>query len=104
LYLFLVAFVSYGVGAYLAGRVSTRLTGGDAADIEYRDGVHGLLVWAIATLLAGLLALGATQAVSRIVAPSGGQSGPEASVAGENIIAFDLDRLFRSELRRHASC
>jgi hypothetical protein len=97
LYLFLVAFVSYGVGAYLAGRLSTHLTGADTGDIEYRDGVHGLLVWAIATSLAGLLALGAAQAVSRLAGPSGGQTGPEASVAGENIIAFDLDRLFRSD-------
>jgi hypothetical protein len=96
LYLFLVAFVSYGVGAYLAGRLSTRLTSGDTADIEYRDGVHGLLAWAIATLLAGLLALGAVQAVSRLAAPSGVQAGPEASVAGENIIAYDLERLLVS--------
>jgi hypothetical protein len=96
-YLFLVAFVSYGVGAYLAGRLSSRLTAGDTTDIEYRDGVHGLLVWAIATLLAGLLALGAAQAVSRLAAPSGGQTGAEASVAGDDIIAFDLDRLFRSD-------
>ena len=85
LYLFLVAFVSYGVGAYLAGRLSTRLTSGDTADIEYRDGVHGLLAWAIATLLAGLLASGAVQAVNRLAAPSGVQAGPEASVAGEKL-------------------
>ena len=95
-YLFLVAFVSYGVGAYVTGRLASRFTQHDIADIEYRDGVYGLLAWAIATLLAGLLALGAVQAASRLVAPSG-PVGPEASVAGESIIAYDLDRLFRSE-------
>jgi hypothetical protein len=59
--------------------------------------VHGLLVWALATLLTGLLALGAAQAVARLAALSTGQAGPTASVTGENIIAYDLDRLFRSE-------
>jgi len=97
LYLFLVAVVSYGVGGYLAGRLRTRLSIGTADEAEYRDGLHGIAAWAIATLLAGLLALGAVQAASRLAAPTGGQSSAETSVAGENIIAFDLDRLFRSE-------
>jgi hypothetical protein len=34
-----------------------------------------------------------------LAAPSGTAAGPSASVAGENIIAFDLDRLFRGERR-----
>jgi hypothetical protein len=91
-----VAFVSYGAGAYVTGRLVTYFANDGIADIEYRDGVHGLLAWAIATLLAGLLALGTVQAASRLVAPSA-RIGPEASVAGESIIAYDLDRLFRSD-------
>jgi hypothetical protein len=69
------------------------LSGATTDEVEYGDGVHGILAWAIATLLAGLLALGAAQAASRLAAPS--DTG--TSVAGENIIAFDLDRLFRGE-------
>ena len=97
LYLFLVAFVSYGVGGYLAGRLRRRLSAGTPDEAEYGDGLHGIVAWAIATLLAGLLVLGAAQAASHLAAPAGGQSGAGTSVAGENIIAFDLDRLFRSE-------
>jgi hypothetical protein len=98
IYLLLVATLSYGAGAYLAGRVrSSWATSAD--EIEFRDGTHGVLVWALATLLTGLLALGAAQAVTRLAAPSGGQVGPTTSVAGENIIAYDLDRLFRAEKR-----
>jgi hypothetical protein len=98
LYLFLVAFISYGAGGYLAGRLRTRLsaTAGED-DVEYGDGVHGILVWAIATLLTGLLALSAAQALTHLAAPSANEAGPGTSVAGENIIAFDLDRLFRSD-------
>jgi hypothetical protein len=98
LYLVLVAFLSYGAGGYLAGRVrSTWKTSED--EIEFRDGVHGILVWALATILAGLLAFGAAQATTRLAAPSAGAAGPSTSVAGESIIAYDLDRLFRADRR-----
>jgi hypothetical protein len=97
LYLLLVAFITYGLGAYVAGRLRARLTIGTTDEMEFRDGVHGLLVWAVAMLLTGLLALGAAQAVARLATPSTSQAGPATSVTGENIIAYDLDRLFRSE-------
>jgi hypothetical protein len=51
LYLLLAAIVSYGFGAYLAGRMRPRLTTGAPEEIEFRDGTHGLLVWALATSL-----------------------------------------------------
>jgi hypothetical protein len=96
LYLLLVALASYGLGGYVAARLRARLAA-PAEDVEFRDGMHGLLVWALATLLTGFLALAALQAVPRLTAPSG--AGAATSVAGENIIAFDLDRLFRGERR-----
>jgi hypothetical protein len=43
-----------------------------------------------------LMTLAAAQSLTRLAAPSG----PSAqSVAGENVIAFDLDRLFRADKR-----
>jgi hypothetical protein len=99
LYLVLVALASYGLGGYIAGRTRTALLGGTETEIEARDGLHGLLAWALATLLTGLLLAGAATAMTRLAAPSGGPAGPATSVAGENIIAFDLDRLFRGDRR-----
>ncbi len=99
LYILLVALVSYGFGGYVAARLRARLAGAPAEDVEFRDGMHGLMVWALATLLAGLLALAALAAVPRLVAPSGATAGPGTSVAGENIIAYDLDKLFRGDRR-----
>jgi hypothetical protein len=96
LYLLLVAIVSYGFGGYVAARLRARFTDVPLEDVEFRDGMHGLVVWALATLLAGVLALGAIEAAPRLPGASAGQAG---SVAGENIIAFDLDRLFRGERR-----
>jgi hypothetical protein len=97
LYLLLVALLTYGLGAYVAGRFRTRLTPGTADEVEFRDGMHGLMVWAVATLLTALIVLGAAQAVARLAAPSAGQTRSADSVAGENLIAYDLDRLLRSE-------
>jgi hypothetical protein len=99
LYLLLVALVSYGFGGYLAARLRPRLAAAPVEEVEFRDGIHGLVVWALATLLAGFMALALVEALPRLAAPSGASAGPASSVAGENLIAFDLDRLFRSEHR-----
>ena len=95
LYLLLAAIASYGFGGYLAGAMRT--TGGLTLEqTEVRDGAHGLFVWALATLLTALIAIVGTGVASRLAVPSA-QSGPSASIGGENIIAFDIDRLFRAD-------
>jgi hypothetical protein len=113
-YLVFVALVAYGVGGYVAGLLRERygsatagptpVTTNTAAlvvdEVELRDGLHGLLVWALATLLTVILLVLAASASTRLAAPSAGAAGPGASVAGENIIAFDLDRLLRGDRRQ----
>jgi hypothetical protein len=100
LYLLLAALASYGFGGYIAARVRSRAVPATAEAVEWRDGMHGLLAWALATLLAGLIAFASLQSLPRLAAPSGASAGPSTSVAGENVIAYDLDRLFRSERRQ----
>jgi hypothetical protein len=94
LYLLLVAIASYGFGGYLAGlmRAPGNLT---AEQTEVRDGAHGLFVWALATLLTVAILLAGAGVATRLAAP--GSQSPSVSVGGENIIAFDIDRLFRAE-------
>jgi hypothetical protein len=99
LYLVLTALAAYGLGGYVAARIRAPLTAASSEEVEFRDGIHGLLVWALATVLAVLLAFAAAQSLTRLAAPAGGSAGPAASVAGENLIAYDLDRLFRGERR-----
>ena len=72
-YLICVALASYGLGGYVAGLLRDRFTAvTDADEVEFRDNVHGLLVWAVATLLTALLLLMAASASTRLAAPSGG--------------------------------
>jgi hypothetical protein len=93
--LILVAIASYGLGGYIAGRMRVRLTGAASEEAEIRDGIHGLIVWGLATLATAVLIAVSGAAVSRLAAPSSGS----ASVGAENIVAYDLDRLFRSDRR-----
>jgi hypothetical protein len=60
------------------------------------------MVWGLATLLAALIGLATAQSLTRLGAPSGGQAESPTSVGGENLIAYDLDRLFRAERRPNA--
>ncbi len=99
LYLVLVAVAAFGLGGYIAGRMRGPLEAGTADEIEFRDGTHGLLVWAIALVLTVLMAWATAQSLTRLAAPSAGPSGGAQSIGGENIIAYDLDRLFRAERR-----
>ena len=95
-YLLLVAIASYGLAGYVAARMRERQTTAPA-ETEMRDGMHGLIAWALATLLAGVMIAAAVPAASRLLAPSAGSAGPAASVGGESLLAYDLDRLFRAE-------
>jgi hypothetical protein len=98
IYLVLVALAAYGLGGYMAGWIRSWSAVADD-DADTTNGIHGLLVWAIATLLTAVM-LGATVlTASQLAAPSGSSTGPGASVGSENIIAYDIDRLFRGDGR-----
>src|ERR1700746_4025899 len=68
LYLILAALASYGLGGYLA--VLMRVQGVPRDDSDLRDGLHGLLTWALATLLTALIGLATAQSLTHLGAPS----------------------------------
>lgn len=97
-YLVVVALASYGLGGYIAGLLRDRLgTSVTMEEVEFRDSIHGLLVWSVATLLTALFLVMAASVSSRIAAPTATSSA--ASTASENTIAYDIDRLLRGERR-----
>src|SRR3954447_25385508 len=71
LYLVLTAVAAYGFGGYVSGLLREPTTAA-ADEVEFRDGMHGLLVWALATLLTAVFAFAAAQSVTRLAAPAGG--------------------------------
>ncbi len=50
-WLFVVQLLSSLAGGYIGGRMRMPLTGAVPHEIEMRDSIHGLLVWATATVL-----------------------------------------------------
>jgi hypothetical protein len=97
LFLVLTALVSFGFGGYLAGRLRRSWIPSLHPDfVNFRDGVHGLVAWALAVLIAGVVAAIIVGAAASDRAPT---TATPASNAGEALIAYDLDRLFRAERR-----
>ena len=63
IWLFIVNIVGMGIGGYVAGRSAMNVTTMDVKDFRFRCAAHGLTVWAIATVAAGLLGLSALSSV-----------------------------------------
>lgn len=97
LYLILQALVSFGVGGYIAGRAQ-RVIGAMPSDvIESRDGLHGLVAWALAVIMgASIIALIGLSTTRPVI-----QNRPSATAA-EPLLSAELDRLYRS-VRRPAN-
>ena len=96
IFLVFVALCAFGVGGYAAGRMRMATRVAATPETAFRDGMHGLVMWGLAILITAVLGLvGAAIAVKPAV-PSGGTAGPASSVASENILASELDALFRS--------
>ena len=79
-----VQILSSLAGGYLAGRMRTPVTGANNHEREVRDGIHGLVVWAVATLA---VIVGATL-VSTLasLAPVDPTAAKSAAEVAENIL------------------
>ena len=95
LYLILQAVISFAFGAYIAGRLRRPLVPGPADQVESRDGLHGLAVWAVAVVLGATVAALAGVATTARPSPATASN----SSAAEPVLSYELDRLFRSARR-----
>jgi hypothetical protein len=102
IWLVVVQWISSCLGGYIAGRLRKRWSSLHTDEVVFRDSAHGLLAWAIATLVvitvlgsaaSGLLGSG-VQAASNVV---GGvaKAGAEAAT-NANPNGYVVDSLFRS--------
>jgi hypothetical protein len=97
LYLLIAALVSFGFGGYMAGRLRERWELSASRDvIEFRDGMHGIVSWALAVIITGLVAVTSTATVASKAVQSGTST---SSAAGEPLVAYELDKLFRGDRR-----
>jgi hypothetical protein len=102
IWLIVMQWVSSGFGGYITGRLRTRWIGTHTHEVFFRDTAHGLVMWAVATVLvAAILATSLFSAIgSGAHAVSGAASGAASAVApanayGTDKLSYGLDKLFR---------
>jgi hypothetical protein len=99
IWLILTQWVSAGLGGYLAGRLRTRWIGTHTHEVFFRDTAHGLITWAVASVLVAA-AIGSSigtsvGAAGRAVEVAGHTAADGASAASHGS-AYDIDRLLRA--------
>jgi hypothetical protein len=77
-------------GGYIAGRMRARWSG-NPDEVEFRDGVHGLLVWATAVVIGALIAYLAAGTAAQV----GGEVGKAAIQDRGALVASSVDALLR---------
>lgn len=85
-----VPIVSLLVGGYLAGRMRAAWSA-DKDEVQFRDGVHGLLVWATAVIIGALMGYLAASTAAQV----GGQLGQAAIADRGALVASSVDALLR---------
>jgi hypothetical protein len=61
IWLIVTQWLSSGFGGYVAGRLRTRWIGTHTHEVFFRDTAHGLITWAVATVLVAAVLAGAMQ-------------------------------------------
>jgi hypothetical protein len=114
IWLIVTQWLSAATGGYLAGRLRQRWLATHTHEVFFRDTAHGLVTWAVATLVVaaslvsstGAVMGGGARAVGSLAAAGGqglaamrptempGTAGPQGPTA-DSSAAYNLDKLFR---------
>lgn len=117
LWLLWVHLLSFYVGGYVAARMRPRVNDASEHEVEVRDGLHGLLVWAVGVIAAALIAFvgmsGATAAarsaespgdvaasVGQVLEEQVAEGAAEERVEGEPAAAAASEQERRAEVAR----
>jgi hypothetical protein len=93
---------AFMVGGYVAGRMRSRWAeSGDEAD--FRDGLHGGLVWAVGVAIGALIFLSTAGATARTGTEVAGKAGVAAAASADDPLGAVIDRLLRSVTVAQAS-
>jgi hypothetical protein len=99
-WLIVVQWVASALGGYIAGRLRTRWISVHRDEVFFRDTAHGLLAWALGTIVTvGLLTSAITGAIGTAgqVAGAVGQGAAQAAASAVGPMSeYDMDTLFRA--------
>ena len=82
IWLIVMQWLSSAFGGYLAGRLRTKWVGVRTDEVLFRDTAHGMLAWALATVIvAALFALGTTAATTAAIGTEAASDAAQAAAA-----------------------
>ncbi len=98
IWLIVTQWTSAALGGYIAGRLRTRWHGTHAHEVFFRDTAHGLVSWAVATVLVATVVAsslssgigGVVQSATQMSANRGSPTAPAPM--------YDIEKLFRGSL------
>jgi hypothetical protein len=104
IWLILTQWISSALGGYIAGRLRTRWIGTHSHEVFFRDTAHGLITWAVATVLVAAVlssslmsGVGAAGHAVADAASAGVQGAMQSSASTSSpVSAYSVDKLFRS--------
>ena len=82
-----VAASSFAAGGFIAGRLRHRIADATVPEVEMRDGLHGLIAWALAAMLSAILLASAIGTPAEVASKEAAATTQQAQVA----------KLFRGE-------
>ena len=93
-----VPILSFLVGGYIAGRMRSAWDAAAPDEVQFRDGIHGLLVWSLSVVAGGVLAFlaasTAAQTSAQVAASAMGDRGA--------VVAPAIDTLFGASVAQAA--
>ena len=89
-----VPILSFLVGGYIAGRMRSAWGAAASDEVQFRDGIHGLLVWSLSVVAGGVLAFlaasTAAQTSAQVAASAMGDRGAVVSPAVDTLFGASV--------------
>lgn len=103
--LIVVQWIASASGGFITGRLRSKWVGVHTHEVFFRDTAHGFVMWALATVVGGMVLASATTSlvgggVNAAATVAGGAArgaGSVVSQAASSVSGYDLDSLFRSD-------
>lgn len=92
-WLLLVHVWAFALGGYLSGRMRQRWAGATADESAFRDGAHGVLVWAVAVTFGAVVAASTAASIARGTANAAGSLAGSAVSTAQSIA---VDQMLRT--------
>jgi hypothetical protein len=94
---------AFMAGGYIAGRMRSRWGEVNADEIEFRDGLHGGLVWAIGVIVGAALFFSTAGAVAKAGAQLAGQTAVAAGASSSDPMGAVIDTMMRPTVTAQAT-